>query len=271
MSPALRQGTRSAMLHYQTHGAPEKRALCFLHGFMGSATDWSPIVEALETEAFCLTVDLPGHGGSLNRPSYEYSMEGTTQALADVLDAVGIERCTLIGYSMGGRVALYFSVYHPSRVQRLVLESASPGLQTKEARAERRVLDTERAERIQDDLSCFLHDWYRKPLFASLDHHDLVESMVERRQNNDPEELARALEGLGPGQQPSLWTELETVQEPTLVMTGAMDEKYEAITRRTAQRLPNARRVLVSRAGHNVHAERPQAYLAELCRFLDDT
>ena len=259
------------MLHYQTHGSPEKRALCFLHGFMGSASEWAPIVEALETEAFCLMVDLPGHGRSADRPAHEYTMEGTTQALADVLDEVGIDRASMIGYSMGGRVALYFSIYHPSRVQRLVLESASPGLKTEEARAERRVVDAERAERIQQDLPGFLQDWYRKPLFASLAHHGLVETMVERRQDNDPEELAQALEGLGPGRQPSLWGELETVRASALVMTGALDEKYETITGDTAQKLPKARRVLVPEAGHNVHAERPQAYLAELCRFLDDT
>lgn len=259
------------MLHYQTHGSPEKRALCFLHGFMGSTAEWAPIVEALETEAFCLMVDLPGHGRSVDRPAYEYTMEGATQALADVLDEVGIDRASMIGYSMGGRVALYFSVHHPARVERLVLESASPGLKTEEARAERRALDAERAECIQQDLPGFLQDWYRKPLFASLAHHRLVETMVERRQDNDPEELARVLEGLGPGRQPSLWGELETVRASALVMTGALDEKYEAITGETAQELPKARRVLVPEAGHNVHAERPQAYLAELCRFLDDT
>jgi 2-succinyl-6-hydroxy-2,4-cyclohexadiene-1-carboxylate synthase len=54
-------------------------------------------------------------------------------------------------------------------------------------------------------------------------------------------------------------------------MTGALDEKYEAITCETAQELPEVCRVVVPEAGHNVHAERPQAYLAELCRFLDDT
>jgi len=259
------------MLHYRTHGSPQKRALCFLHGFMGSTAEWAPIVEALETEAFCLMVDLPGHGRSVDRPSYEYTMEGATQALADVLDEVGVERSSMIGYSMGGRVALYFSIYHPSRVQRLVLESASPGLKTEEARAERRALDAERAARIQNDLCCFLEDWYRTSLFASLERHGLVETMVERRRDNDPEELARALTGLGPGRQPSLWGQLETVRASALVMTGALDDKYTAITRETARQLPAARHVLVPEAGHNVHAERPQAYLAELCRFLDDT
>ena len=259
------------MLHYETHGAPDRPALCFLHGFMGSGAGWRPIVEALETEAYCLTVDLPGHGASLDRPSHEYTMEGATQALADVLDDAGIDRCTMVGYSMGGRVALYFSIFHPSRVRRLVLESTSPGLETEAERAERRAVDAERAQRIREDLEGFLQDWYRMPLFASLARHDLVAPMVARRAENDPDELARALEGLSPGRQPSLWDDLDAVPGPALVLTGALDEKYEVITARTARRLPRACRVLVPKAGHNVHAERSQAYLAQLCRFLDHT
>jgi 2-succinyl-6-hydroxy-2,4-cyclohexadiene-1-carboxylate synthase len=259
------------MLEYQIHGSPDRPALCFLHGFMGSARDWTPLVNALETEAYCLAVDLPGHGCSTGRPAYEYSMEGVTQALADVLDDAGLDRCALVGYSMGGRVALYFSIFHPGRVSRLVLESTSPGLEEPEDRARRRALDAERADRIRADLSSFLTDWYRQPLFASLDRHDLVEDMVQRRGRNDPAELARMLEGLSPGRQPSLWPHLSDVQVPSLILTGGLDDKYTGITERTARHLGRAHRVVVPNAGHNVHAERPQAYLAHLCRFLDRT
>jgi 2-succinyl-6-hydroxy-2,4-cyclohexadiene-1-carboxylate synthase len=259
------------MLHYRTDGVPHQRPLCFLHGFMGSTDDWGAIVGGVNEQAFCLRVDLPGHGDSLNRPSYVYSMEGATQALADVLDEAGIQRCSLVGYSMGGRVALYFALFHPERVRRLVLESTSPGLRTEAERAERRCLDDRRARRIEGDLGAFLDEWYRQPLFASLDRHGLVEQMVRTRRANDPGELARALRGLSPGAQPSLWNRLPDLDVPTLVLTGALDDKYRAITEKTAQQIPEARRVVVPGAGHNVHAERPQAFLAHVGRFLDDT
>jgi len=260
-----------AVLHYQTDGAPHQPPLCFVHGFMGSSADWRPIIGGMDEQAFCLSVDLPGHGNSLDCPSYVYSMEGATQALADVLDAAGIHRCTLVGYSMGGRVALYFALFHPERVRRLVLESASPGLPTEAERAERRVLDDQRAQRIEEDLGAFLDDWYRQPLFASLARHDLVEEMVRTRRANDPSGLAQALRGLSPGAQPSLWNRLPDLTVPTLVLTGAHDDKYRAITERTAESIPEARRAVVPGAGHNVHAERPQAFLAHLGRFLGAT
>jgi 2-succinyl-6-hydroxy-2,4-cyclohexadiene-1-carboxylate synthase len=243
--------------------------VCFLYGFMGSTDDWRPVVEAMGTHAYCLSVDLPGHGQSLDRPSYVYTMEGATQALADVLDEVGIHRCSLVGYSMGGRAALYFALFHPERVRRLVLESTSPGLWNEADRAERRCLDDQRARAIEQDLEGFLTSWYRQPLFASLARHDLVEDMVRTRRANDPAELARALRGLSPGAQPSLWGRLPDLDVPTLVLTGALDDKYTTITERTAQQIERARRVVVPRAGHNVHAERPQAFLAHLGHFLD--
>lgn len=238
---------------------------------MGSSADWAPVVEALHRDAFCLTVDLAGHGDSVDRPSHLYTMEGMSQALADVLDDAGVDRCSIVGYSMGGRVALYFSVHHPDRVCRLALESASPGLRTEEERAERRQVDEQRADCIEDDLSAFLEEWYRQPLFSSLARHDLVEEMVTRRRKNDSGELARVLRGVGPGNQPSLWERLDDLQMPTLVLTGSLDQKYRRVTKDTADRLPDSHRVVVPNAGHNVHAERPQAFLAHLVQFLETT
>jgi 2-succinyl-6-hydroxy-2,4-cyclohexadiene-1-carboxylate synthase len=235
---------------------------------MGSSGDWNPIMRGLSREAFCLAVDLPGHGASIDAPSWEFSMEGATQALADVLDDAGVERCTLVGYSMGGRVALYFARHHSLRVRRLVLESSTPGLRTEAERAARRAVDARRARSIREDLADFLANWYRMPLFASLAQHDLVDSMVERRRGNDPDALARALDGLGTGAQPSLWTELGAIDVPALLLAGELDEKYVQITAAMKARNPAMRRVVVPDAGHNIHAERPQAFLSHLVDFV---
>ena len=122
-----------------------------------------------------------------------------------------------------------------------------------------------------DRITALLEDWYQQSLFASLDHHGLVETMVQTRGANDAREVAQALRGLSPGEQPSLWNCLPELDVPTLVLTGALDDKYCNITERTAEHIPAARHVVVPDAGHNVHAERPQAYLAHLGRFVDET
>lgn len=256
------------MLHYETSGSADGPPVCFLHGFMGSTRDWTPITDALYEDAYCIRVDLPGHGRSLNRPRHEYTMEGATQALADVLDDAGVHACNLVGYSMGGRAALYFATHHPGRVRTLVLESASPGLTSKADRSARRTVDAERADSIRTDLLGFLAKWYRMPLFASLEQHGLVESMIDTRATNDSEEIARALEGLSVGAQPSLWERLEDLHIPALACTGELDSKYVEVVRHMAMGSHHMDTVIVPNAGHCVHAERPQAFLAHLVHFL---
>jgi 2-succinyl-6-hydroxy-2,4-cyclohexadiene-1-carboxylate synthase len=196
-------------------------------------------------------------------------MDAATRQLAEILDAEHIERCTVIGYSMGGRTALHLAYRHPDRCRRLMLESASPGLATAAQRADRRRVDRARAQSIVSDFEAFLHDWYRMPLFESLARHHLVETMVEQRQHNVPAELARSLHGMGTGAQRSLWERLPALRIPTLAVTGALDDKYRRVTRRMAALAPHLRSVIVPGAGHNVHAERPGAFLAHLRRFID--
>lgn len=259
------------MLHRHTSGSPDRPVLCFLHGFMGSTADWATVVEGLSDDFHCLTIDLPGHGRSLHQPDETYSVEGATEAVVEALDTEDISSCTFVGYSMGGRVALSLALQHSDRMERLVLESASPGLRTDAERAERREVDAERAHRIEDDLKAFLADWYRQPLFASLARHDLVDEMVRTRSTNDPDELAQALRGMSPGRQASFWDRLGDLDCPTLVLTGALDGKYTTITKETAARIDGAQHAVIPEVGHNVHAERPAAFLNALERFLADT
>lgn len=259
------------MLHRSTFGDSEPPTFCFLHGFMGASSDWTPIAEELEDRFHCLAVDLPGHGRSLGQPEEAYSIEGATEAVVEVLDAEDVDSCVLVGYSMGGRVALSLALRFPGRVERLVLESASPGLRTEAERADRRTVDADRAARIEADLEAFLADWYRQPLFASLARHNLVDEMVQTRGKNDPDELARALRGMSPGRQTSFWDRLDGIECPTLVLTGALDDKYTTITETTAARIDPARHVVIPDAGHNVHAEWPSAFLNALRRFLSGT
>jgi len=257
------------MLHYNTVGSYERPPLLFLHGFMGRGADWSVVAESVRDRAFCLMVDLPGHGASTGLPRGAYTMDAATRQLVEVLDAAHIERCTVVGYSMGGRTALHLASRHPDRCQRLVLESASPGLATAAQRADRRRVDRARAQSIVSDFEAFLHNWYRMPLFESLARHHLIEAMVEQRRHNVPAELARSLYGMGTGAQRSLWERLSTLRIPTLTIVGALDDKYRAVIRQMAVLAPHLRSVIVPGAGHNVHAERPDAFTAHLRRFID--
>jgi 2-succinyl-6-hydroxy-2,4-cyclohexadiene-1-carboxylate synthase len=245
----------------------------FLHGFMGRAGDWRGVSTGLGERLFRIAVDLPGHGASTGMPPDRYTMGGAARSVLEVLDGAGVDRATIVGYSMGGRLALYLALRHPDRCASLFLESASPGLEGTGERAARRRADEEKATRLEGgDFEGFLHDWYRQPLFAPLawDEH-LLRRTIEDKGRNDPAELAKSLRGLGTGSQPPLWGELPNLRVSALAVAGGLDEKFVGVSHRMASRAPGMRAAVVPGAGHNVHAEAPTAYLSSLEGFLSAT
>lgn len=249
-------------------GGPGRPAILFLHGFMGSSRDWENVTAALGERFYGVAIDLPGHGASVGLPPESYTFKGAARAVLGVLDELGIERATLVGYSMGGRLALYLALCHPEWCAGLFLESALPGLQDAVERRARHADDEERASRLESgDFEDFVGDWYRQTLFASLARdEERLERTVSARLKNDPAELARSLRGMGSGSQPSLWEELSGLSVPALAVAGELDEKFVEISRRMADLCAGMRVVVIPGAGHNVHVEA----LPEYRRLLND-
>jgi 2-succinyl-6-hydroxy-2,4-cyclohexadiene-1-carboxylate synthase len=187
------------------------------------------------------------------------------------MDALGIQRATIAGYSMGGRLALYLALRYPERCASLFLESASPGIEDEEERTARREADEEWARCLESgDFEAFLQDWYVQPLFASLARHGgMVGRLIESRKNNDPVELAKSLRGMGTGSQPSLWKELPGLTVLVLTVVGELDRKFVGIARRMSGLSPKMRAALISGAGHNAHLESPEEYTRLLQEIIE--
>src|SRR5919206_4942182 len=130
-------------------GSPKNPDVLCLHGFMGSSADWQDVASAIGDRAFCIAPDLPGHGGSLGLPPGAYTTEGTARAVIRTLDELEARRPVIVGYSMGGRLALYLALRYPERCAGLFLESSSPGLQGAGEREKRRAADQEKAKRLE--------------------------------------------------------------------------------------------------------------------------
>ena len=232
-----------------------------LHGFMGTGRDWDPVAARLADAADVVAPDLPGHGGAVGLDAPAYTMDGAAARLRDALDARGVWRAVVAGYSMGGRLALHFALLHPARVAALVVVSASPGLASGEERAARRRLDAERAAQVAADFPGFLDRWYRAPIWGGLGA-DARRRLVRRRLANDPAELARSLAGMGTGAQPSHWDALPRLP-PTRALAGARDAKFVRIARRMAEAAP-VEAVVVPGAGHALLDGAPAAVAAAL-------
>ncbi|GMW00347.1 MAG: alpha/beta hydrolase [Candidatus Hydrogenedentota bacterium] len=257
-------------LSHVLFGSSRKPLIVFLHGFMGSKNDWTDVSSTLEDQFHLMSVDLPGHGESPfpNEPGY-----GVAELCADlieVIDETGHGTFSLVGYSMGGRIALYLATIYAMRIDALVLESASPGIQDDEERHTRRATDESVANQLETgDFEAFLRDWYKQPLFQSLHRAPhLIEAAMESKRGGDPGGLARALRAFGPGTVPSVWGDLPAHRIPTLLITGDSDSKYCDIARLMTQRCGHMEHRRMAEAGHNVHLEQPSQYTDELRRFL---
>ncbi len=248
-------------------GPPAAPPLVLLHGFLGRSDDWTPVAERLGWNPNLAAVDLPGHGAACGLPARAYTMDGAADALADTLDWMLGASAILVGYSMGGRLALHLALRHPERVTGLVLIASSPGLRTDEEQMARRALDAERAREITADLPGFLDRWYRQPLFASLDDTTRARLIADRRDYNDPAELGRSLAGMGTGAQESLWEQLRSLRVPTWAVAGGRDAKFVALACQMAEAGP-VTPVVLPGVGHAIPGEAPAALAALLRRLL---
>lgn len=259
-------------LHYVTRGDKEQLPLLLLHGFLGSCLDFEQIMSLLCEWFYCIAVDLPGHGRTRSTLG-TYTFAQTSASLIGLLQHLHIQQAHLLGYSMGGRLALYLACQFPEQFLRVVLESASPGLKTALEREERKERDSAIAHQLTTTpLYTFLTQWYQNPLFASLQNHpEAYIAMLQRRKNNSPTELARSLQAMGTGQQPSLWKALEEVKPPMLLIVGALDTKFIAISSEIislASKRLQVEQKIINNCGHNVHLEAPRAYTEAVASFL---
>nr|WP_290225320.1 2-succinyl-6-hydroxy-2,4-cyclohexadiene-1-carboxylate synthase [Trichocoleus desertorum] len=256
--------------HYSFQGNLDQPLILFLHGFLGDCHDFDPVISLLTDQFCCLTVDLPGHGKTKVRGRDEfYTMPQTAQGLIQLLGQLTISTCALVGYSMGGRLALYLALNFPQFFHRVVLESASPGLKTAAERSQRRDHDTQLAKQLEtEDFSNFLRRWYGQPLFASLQQHPDFEKIVKHRLNNRPKALARSLRYMGTGQQPTLWQRLPENQLPLLLLVGEQDAKFRAINSEMVSLCPQAKLSIFGDCGHNIHWENPNLFAQQVREFL---
>lgn len=267
MHVTLRDGLR---LHVRVEGAGDP--ILLVHGFTGSCQSWGDdLTGGLAQAHRVVAVDLLGHGESEISPNPErYRVDELLKDIEEVLDALSIEKARWLGYSMGGRLALAGAVAVPRRVASLILESASPGLETENERKARRRADEALAEGIlRGGMEAFVDNWMGLPLFATqgkLPAH-IRAATRELKLKNEPRALAACLRGMGTGAQPSFWNRLGSISVPTLLLAGEEDRKFTQIAERMAEAIPDSTLRVVPRAGHAIHLENPFAWLAAVRTF----
>ena len=259
-------------VNVETSGRGDGPSLLVLHGFTRDTRAWEPLLPSFEAYR-TIRVDLIGHGKSDAPPDAErYSMDHAVEDLTALLHHLDIERTALLGYSLGGRVALHFAVAAPELLWALVIESASAGIDDPMDRDARFANDMQLATSIDSEgIESFADRWQAQPLFVSQRHLPTAVLEEQRRQRleNSTLGLANSLLGMGAGAQRWLMPELPQITAPTLFLAGALDERYAALAPVMAATVPGAEHHVIDDAGHTVHLEQPEPYTALVTEFLN--
>jgi 2-succinyl-6-hydroxy-2,4-cyclohexadiene-1-carboxylate synthase len=197
----------------------------------------------------------------------EHSFEGRLREIADA--AVGRSQPVLVGYSLGGRLALRAVLRDPSRYAGLIIVSATAGIDEPAARSARAEADERLAAWMEAaPIADIVGIWERQPLFA--DQSDaLVEEQRAGRLSHDPAALALLLRTAGQGVLEPVWHELLRFELPVLAIAGNRDDGYVRAARRIADTAPHGRAAVVEEAGHAAHLQRPDDVARLVVDFLD--
>ena len=259
--------------HYFLNHNPHKPIILFLHGFMGNIYEFDQVIKLLFDDFSYLIIDLPGHGKTQVLDDEYYTMPSTAAAIIQLLDQLKIDQCYLIGYSLGGRLALYLTLHFPSRFIKVILESASPGLATEMARLARIKSDDQIARKLTkiifiDDFYHFLNNWYQQPIFGKIKNHPQYQSMIASRLTNHPPNLVKSLQFMGTGSQPCLWELLTGNTIPLLLLVGEKDKKFIDINIAITKKCQVAKLQIIHDVGHNIHLENTLAFVQNIQDFF---
>jgi 2-succinyl-6-hydroxy-2,4-cyclohexadiene-1-carboxylate synthase len=224
----------------------------FIPGFMQRGDAWRPVAELLPERYPSRLLDHAEH-------SFEGRMAEIADARADFL----------VGYSLGGRLALRAALRSPSAYRGVVIVGATAGIEEGPMRVQRAEADEKLASWMEampiEDIVAL---WERQPLFAD-QSETLVDEQRPGRLSHDPRSLALLLRTAGQGTLDPVWHDLRGLEVPLLAIAGARDDGYSAAAKRIASTAPNARAAIVEEAGHAPQLQQPAAVAALITEFLE--
>lgn len=230
-----------------------------LHGAVGAAADWFPFREAIESQGHELrAVDLWRFLDCCPRslPATAESLNAEAQANAG--------KNLLVGYSMGGRIALHALLEENSPWDAAVIISAHPGLETEAEKIARRKIDTDWSVKcLHGEWDRFLSEWQGQGILQ--DAGSLSDRTPLRLRRK---EIARSFLDWSLGAQENLWPRLSAIKIPVLWLTGEGDEKFTTLAERAVAQMPNGRHQVIPHAGHRLPWQQPQSFRQSVLSFV---
>lgn len=238
-------------IYYEVHGSGP--ALLLTHGFSATTEMWKSNIATLSQKYRLILWDMRGHGQT-DSPNdrYRYSADLTVGDMDTLLDACGEKQAIFGGHSLGGFMSLAYHLLHPERVKALMLFDTGPGYKKDDARA----AWNKRAESMAKT--------FEEKGLDALGRSAEVLACTHRSAQG----LAFAARGLLAQRDGRVISSLESIKAPTLVLVGDKDEAYFAATDYMANKIPDAKKVVIANAGHAANIDQPDAFNQAVLEFL---
>lgn len=244
------------------------RCVVLLHGYLESLLVWEEFIPLLYKKVRVVTLDLPGHGISVVQGD-THTMEFLADTVAAGVRALGITRCTVVGHSMGGYVALALCERHPELLDGLVLLSSTPYADSPEKAENRRreiaLVQAGRKELLSRVAPAAGFAEENRARMA-----DEIEDLTEQVFVTEDEGIVALLNGMITRKDRS--EVLRTTKVPVLFILGRKDNyiPVETAEKMVAEH-PEARVVWLENSGHMGFLEEPEATAAALLDFVEST
>lgn len=246
-----------------------------IHGFTGEPFDFAPLYESERMQVDWRFVSLPGHYRELSAPIIETGMcewELFCRRIDEIVQEAKGDEVMLVGfaYSMGARLLLRAQIEHQWDIERMVLIGATAGLEDCQERLERLETDQQWADLIlTSGMEIFVEQWMRQPIIAT-QRESITEEQVMRKKLLRPRPLADALMHFSNGKLPPVWDQLAQLNLRIDLVSGELDQKFQALHLRMSQQLPQCWLHVIAEAGHAPHVELPGRVIECLNRLFQE-
>lgn len=265
---------KSPLLAIKRYGNSNLPNLVLLHGFLGNKDDWCDVVLLLKNHFHCICVDFPGHGDSDNIFLPIPGFESCADLVIQTLKYYAVEQFHLLGYSLGGRIALHIAQIMvqqtPKKLLSLQLESCHPGLLSDSDKYARKKNDQAWAEKLaQLPIKQFLSLWYQQAVFNELTSEQKSE-LVSLRSQNNADSLLTCYQATSLALQNDMWQlPLLLIDEgiTTCFYAGSKDSKFSALAKKW-QNLAQIKVISIENLGHNIHKFAPELFSKALINQL---
>jgi pimeloyl-ACP methyl ester carboxylesterase len=247
------------MLYWQRQGTGTEVVL--VHGFLGSSKIFEPLLEHLVRRFSVTTVDLPGFAGSYDVPVPSTVAE-LSQMVVETIRSVGLDKCSILGHSLGAWIALEISLQQPDLLEKMVLYGGSPdGHCPERFEAYEESIERIRSEGVESFAIELAAEWFRRgkqdPMYPL--------AIEAGSQSNE----AAAIDHMKSWNQWKTRDRLGEVTTPTLIVCGDSDRStHPDLSIEMWKKIPQSQLFIAPNAGHIVHLEHTEEFNSIVAKFL---